>query len=66
MGAKAGAVPDMEVRIQRFVNKGYDSRHFADQDSLLKICGAIFAKMYLRMIEYLISVMQNLSLRVLS
>ena len=32
--AKAGAVPDMEVRIQRFVDKGYDSRHFADQDFL--------------------------------
>lgn len=34
MGAKAGAVPDMEARIQRFVDKGYDSRHFADQDFL--------------------------------
>lgn len=33
-GAKAGAVPDMEARIQRFVDKGYDSRHFADQDFL--------------------------------
>ena len=30
--------------------------------SLLKTCGAIFAKMYFRMIEYLTSVMQNLSL----
>ena len=34
MGAKAGAVPDMEARIQRFVDKGCDSRHFADQDFL--------------------------------
>ena len=34
MGAKAGAVPDMEARIQRFIDKGYDSRHFADQDFL--------------------------------
>ena len=33
-GAKAGAVPDMDARIQRFVDKGYDSRHFADQDFL--------------------------------
>ena len=33
-GAKAGAVPDMEARIQRFIDKGYDSRHFADQDFL--------------------------------
>ena len=30
--------------------------------SLLKTCGAIFAKMYSHMIGYLISVMQNLSL----
>ena len=35
-GAKAGAVPDMQERIQNFVDEGYPSRHFADQDFLAK------------------------------
>lgn len=35
-GAKAGAVPDMQERIQNFVDEGYPSRHFADQDFLEK------------------------------
>ena len=33
-GAKAGSVPDMQQRIQRFIDRGYDSSHFADQDFL--------------------------------
>ena len=33
-GAKAGTVPDMRERIQSFIDKGFDSNHFADQDFL--------------------------------
>lgn len=33
-GAKAGVVPNMEEKIQTFINNGYDSEHFADQDFL--------------------------------
>lgn len=35
-GAKAGAVPNMRERIQNFIDSGYSSRHFADQDFLEK------------------------------
>ena len=35
-GAKAGAVPIWQERIQNFVDEGYPSRHFADQDFLEK------------------------------
>lgn len=33
-GAKAGSVPDMEAKIQAFIDQGFDSTHFADQDFL--------------------------------
>ncbi|OOF44338.1 hypothetical protein BKK51_09185 [Rodentibacter trehalosifermentans] len=33
-GAKAGSVSNMEERIQSYINNGYDSAHFADQDFL--------------------------------
>ena len=62
-GAKAGAVPDiwkqefnvLLIRVMTLVI-------LLIRISLLKTCGAIFAKMYSHMIGYLISVMQNLSL----
>lgn len=58
-GAKAGAVPDMQERIQNFVDKGYPSRHFADQDFLEKNCGPISVRTCLHMTDYLISVMHT-------
>lgn len=33
-GAKANSISNMEERIQNYINKGYDSAHFADQDFL--------------------------------
>lgn len=33
-GAKAGSVTNMEEKIQSFIDQGYDSKHFADQDFL--------------------------------
>lgn len=58
-GAKAGAVPDMQERIQNFVDEGYPSRHFADQDFLEKNCGPISVRICLHMTDYLISVMHT-------
>lgn len=58
-GAKGGAVPDMQERIQNFVDEGYPSRHFADQDFLEKNCGPISVRICLHMTDYLISVMHT-------
>lgn len=58
-GAKAGAVPNMQERIQNFVDEGYPSRHFADQDFLEKNCGPISVRICLHMTDYLISVMHT-------
>lgn len=33
-GAKAGSVPNIEEKIQEFIDHGFDSTHFADQDFL--------------------------------
>lgn len=33
-GAKAGSISNMEERIQNYINSGYSSSHFADQDFL--------------------------------
>lgn len=58
-GAKAGAVPDMQERIQNFVDEGYPSRHLPTKYFLEKNCGPISVRICLHMTDYLISVMHT-------